>query len=514
MEKTDDINENFSKSSVHSDATNNEQEETDVQPSTSNSFSKTCIDLKTSGKNEKSPLISELDSESNIDDYIKVMVPKEKMAEKLAASRPYNYFLTCITSSPATHNEPLSITFQEIFDPSLGDLESSVQINFVVEENWLLGQYYFAGHIDKPLLILYGWLSGTLPSISEKHPQISAHFIKPSYEIGIHHTKMMLLAYKDGSMRVVVSTANLYEDDWHNRTQGLWISEKLDPLPHSSEKKFGESPTKFRNDLLIYLSCYKLPQLQPWLTRIRKTNFASVNVFLVTSIPGIYNQTSTGYPHGHGRIAYLLAKHSAKINNDSPVVAQASSLGNFGRNKQDWLCGEFLKSFCQGTKIDQLEENPELFIIYPSHNNVENSHDGLLGGGCLPYQNRVHKKQRWLNHFLYQWRADRRHRSQAMPHIKTYCRWRDNKLFWFILTSANLSKSGWGFMTAENKKRVIRNINYEAGVVFFPKFVTKTHYFSMDESDSSTLVFPLLYDIPLTKYTPEDNPFVIDVLST
>lgn len=31
---------------------------------------------------------------------------------------------------------------------------------------------------------------------------------------------MMLLCYEDGSLRVVVSTANLYQDDWDNRTQG------------------------------------------------------------------------------------------------------------------------------------------------------------------------------------------------------------------------------------------------------------------------------------------------------
>lgn len=238
-----------------------------------------------------------------------------------------------------------------------------------------------------------------------------------------------------------------------------------------------------------------------------------INVFLITSIPGTYKQTRNGYPHGHGRIAYLLAKHSAIINSSSAVVAQASSLGSFV-TRHAWLCGEFLKSFSQDTKIDKSEENPELWIIYPSHQNVENSHDGLEGGGCLPYQKHVHKKQRWLNEFLYQWRANTRHRSQAMPHIKTYCRWSDKKLFWFILTSANLSKSGWGFMTGKREKRVIRNINYEAGVVFFPKFVTNTHYFSMDESDTSTPVFPSLYDIPLTKYTPQDNPFVIDALSS
>lgn len=77
----------------------------------------------------------------NIHDYVKVVNPKGKMAQKLADARPYNYFLTCITSSPRTHTEPLSITFQEILDPSLGNLECSVQINFMVEAGWLLGQY-------------------------------------------------------------------------------------------------------------------------------------------------------------------------------------------------------------------------------------------------------------------------------------------------------------------------------------------------------------------------------------
>lgn len=214
----------------------------------------------------------------NIHDYIKVVNPKGKMAEKLAAAKPYNYFLTCITSSPQTHTEPLSITFQEILDPSLGDLECSVQINFMVEAGWLLGQYYFAGHLDKPMLILYGSGSQELETISRTKPQITAHFVKMPTPFATHHTKMMLLGYKDGSMRVVVSTANLYEDDWHNRTQGLWMSDTLEAMPSGCDTAAGESKTEFRNELLKYLSSYKLPQLQSWLTRIRKTDFSSVIV--------------------------------------------------------------------------------------------------------------------------------------------------------------------------------------------------------------------------------------------
>lgn len=214
----------------------------------------------------------------NIHDYIKVVNPKGKMAQKLAASRPYNYFLTCITSSRPTHSEPLSITFQEILDPSLGDLECSVQINFMVEAGWLLGQYYFAGCLNKPLLIIYGSGSPELETISKLKPQVTAHLVKMPNPFSTHHTKMMLLGYTDGSMRVVVSTANLYDDDWDNRTQGLWMSDKLEAMPNGSDTAAGESPTEFRNELLKYLSSYKLPQLQSWILRVRKCNFSAVNI--------------------------------------------------------------------------------------------------------------------------------------------------------------------------------------------------------------------------------------------
>ena len=74
----------------------------------------------------------------DIHKYIDVVAPKGKMAEKLEKTRPFNFFLTCIPSSRPTHDEPLSITFQEILDESLGELECSVQINFMVEIGWLV----------------------------------------------------------------------------------------------------------------------------------------------------------------------------------------------------------------------------------------------------------------------------------------------------------------------------------------------------------------------------------------
>lgn len=236
------------------------------------------------------------------------------------------------------------------------------------------------------------------------------------------------------------------------------------------------------------------------------------NVYLVTSIPGTYTDSTNGYPHGHGRVAWLLSKYSAPISDDTPIVAQSSSLGSFGANPDVWLASEFANSFRRDTQATGLRKMPNVRVIYPSFNNVANSHDHLLGGGCLPYGGKVHEKQPWLNNFLYQWRADGRYRSKAMPHIKTYARFADKKLFWYILTSANLSKAAWGSMNKSKTSQTLRISNYEAGVLYLPKYVTNTNYFSMDQSDATTPVFPSLYDIPLTKYVVDDTPFLSDIL--
>lgn len=101
-----------------------------------------------------------------------------------------------------------------------------------------------------------------------------------------------------------------------------------------------------------------------------------------------------------------------------------------------------------------------------------------------------------------------------MPHIKTYARWSGKKLFWYILSSANLSRAAWGSLSKTKTSPTLRINNYEAGVLFLPKFVVpNATHFSMDESDNNTKVFPFPYDIPLTKYVIDDTPFCIDVLS-
>ena len=426
----------------------------------------------------KSPSASKFHSSPDIDAKIRecfsVVLPRHKMAEKLKNAAPYNFFLTTIAASKETHNEPLSITFQELLDPSLGEIESSVQINFMVDIGWLLAHYHLSRNKEQPLLILYGSDSPELSTVQTKKPNVTAVQVKISTPYGCHHTKMMLFFYKDRSMRVVVSTANLYEDDWENRVQGMWISDRIPELSEGqSFTTHGESVTKFREDLMRYLIAYNIPKLQPVIARIRNMDFSKVNVFFIASAPGSHREMpGRGFSFGHPRLGKLLSEHSAPVDDSCPIVAQSSSIGNLGPNSQSYILSEIAISMRKDSAPVGLRKVPQFKLVYPTFNNVKNSYDGLMGGGGLPYGKAAHDKQPWLNTHLCQWRSNSRNRNRAMPHIKSYCRYSDRGLYWFHLSSANMSKSAWGVFNKSSKLEAILRINsYEAGVLFMPKIM-------------------------------------------
>lgn len=442
--------------------------------------------------------------------FLKVVRPRGKMAAKHAASAPYHVFYTTIDGARETHDQPYSITFLEILDHSLGELKCSLQINFMVEVGWLLAQYYFAGYSEKRLTILYGEDMEDLRTINKKKPQVDAHHVSMATPFGKHHTKMMILCYEDGSLRVVVSTANLYIDDWENRTQGLWFSPQCPELAPDAMPHDGESPTMFKRCLIRYLNHYHMPQLSYYVERVKRCDFSHINVFLVASAPGSHFDQEWSLT----RVSSLLRQHCCVPRDQHqlwPLLAQASSIGSYGKEPKLWLTGDFLHHFTRSKNPPQvLSQPPKLKVIYPSLENVRQSHDGLLGGGCLPYAADAHTKQMWLKDFLYQWKATSTHRDRAMPHIKCYTRTSpDNKMAaFYLLTSANVSKAAWGVINKGNA--ALRVMSYEAGVLFLPRFVINEDFFPLDGDSPNRLVLP--YDVPPTKYTSDMSPWVSDYL--
>lgn len=94
-----------------------------------------------------------------------------------------------------------------------------------------------------------------------------------------------------------------------------------------------------------------------------------------------------------------------------------------------------------------------------------------------------------------------------MPHIKTYCRVSPctSKLAWFLISSANLSKSAWGGNIQKDSAVYVRS--YEVGVLFLPKLFEEDNFEIKDFSDSKKKLFPFIYDIPLSSYKSGDQPW-------
>jgi tyrosyl-DNA phosphodiesterase-1 len=142
---------------------------------------------------------------------------------KLAAAQPYGFLLTKVEACPESHRDGYSVFLSDLLCPSLGCLAASLQINFMVELDFLTMCYEVHSLEKLPLVIVHGAESPELASLPPTS-NIRAVRVKPKYPFGTHHTKLMVLTYSCGGLRIVVHTANLVGSDWTNRTQGLWVS--------------------------------------------------------------------------------------------------------------------------------------------------------------------------------------------------------------------------------------------------------------------------------------------------
>lgn len=286
---------------------------------------------------------------------------------------------------------------------------------------------------------------------------------------GTHHTKMMLLHYTHG-LRVVIHTANMLANDWRQKTQGVWISPIFPPLDASSVET---SESNFKADLVEYLKFYGSPSLNKWVDIIQKHNMSAAKVFLIASVPGRHRDAVRS-SYGHLKLRKILGGAHGPLEKCSswPVISQFSSIGSLGPDADKWLRAQFISSLAKLTCSTDLGlSKPVLKCIFPTVDNVRLSLEGYIAGANIPYSARVDVRQQYLHAYFHQWKSSAIGRSEASPHIKTYCRPNpENKqLAWFLLTSANLSKAAWGELQVQGSQLAIRS--YELGVLFLPKLL-------------------------------------------
>ncbi|KAM3852797.1 tyrosyl-DNA phosphodiesterase 1 isoform 4-T4 [Vipera latastei] len=374
----------------------------------------------------------------------------------LNGQNPFRFFLTKVKGIKSKYNSG-ALHIKDILSPLFGTLVSSAQFNFCIDVEWLVQQYPKEFR-DKPLLIVHGEKRESMAELHEDaHPYKNVRLCQAKLDIafGTHHTKMMLLNYEEG-LRVVIHTSNLIDDDWYQKTQGIWLSPLYPRLPPGSAESDGESHTNFKSDLISYLVSYKSATLMEWVEIIKQHDLSETRVYLIGSTPGRYQ----------------------------------------GNAKEKW-------------------GHLKLRKIYPSVENVRQSLEGYPAGGSLPYSIQTAQKQLWLHSYFHKWSAETSGRSHAMPHIKTYMRVSQDfqKIAWFLVTSANLSKAAWGAFEKNGTQLMIRS--YELGVLFLPsEFDLNTGYFQVKEnmfSNTPVLSFPVPYDLPPEKYEKKDHPWIWNI---
>ncbi|XP_032547151.1 tyrosyl-DNA phosphodiesterase 1 isoform X3 [Chiroxiphia lanceolata] len=389
----------------------------------------------------------------------------------LNGGNPFRFFLTKVSGIEQSYNSG-ALHIKDILSPLFGTLISSAQFNYCIDVGWLVRQYPQEFR-KKPLLIVHGEKRESKAELlAQARPYENISFCQAKLDIafGTHHTKMMLLLYEEG-LRVVIHTSNLIAEDWHQKTQGIWISPLYPRLPKGATGSSGESETNFKSDLISYLMAYNSPILKEWIDLIQEHDLSETRVYLLGSTPGRY-QGSDKEKWGHLRLRKLLKEHALSIpaQESWPLVGQFSSIGSMGADGSKWLCSEFQESLvAAGSGVTPfLKCDVPIHLVYPTVNNVRQSLEGYPAGGSLPYSIQTAQKQLWLHSYFHKWSAEVSGRTRAIPHIKTYMRLSPDfqKIAWFLVTSANLSKAAWGALEKNGSQLMIRS--YELGVLFLP----------------------------------------------
>ncbi|RUS73000.1 hypothetical protein EGW08_019248 [Elysia chlorotica] len=440
--------------------------------------------------------------------------------DMITAFQPFSFFLTKVKDLKNEYNFAGALSLKDILSEAMGKLKASCHFNFMFDMEWLVRQYPDSARI-LPMLLVHGEQGRdelNMKADAQNFSHISLCKAPLDIPYGTHHTKMMFLLYEHG-LRIVIHTANLVPNDWHQKTQGIWVSPVFPPLTNASEK--GDSPTGFKTDLLQYLAAYRSAKLAPWERHIQAHNMTTANVHIIGSVPGRHTLSHKN-SWGHLKLRKVLSERGpdpTRVQN-WPLVGQFSSIGSLGPDKNAWLTTEWATSLnsCKGSSMLQGlgTAQPKLDLIFPSMDNIRLSLEGYNGGGCVPYSIKTAMKQPWLTPFFSQWKSEGRGRSKAVPHIKTYTRHSPDgtQAAWFIVTSANLSKAAWGALEKKGSQLMIRS--YELGVLFLPQYFGYKTSFPVSSKVEDIIkaekdTFPLPYDLPATTYVRGDRPWFIDV---
>ncbi|KAK0205913.1 tyrosyl-DNA phosphodiesterase-domain-containing protein [Desarmillaria ectypa] len=322
---------------------------------------------------------------------------------------------------------------------------------------------------------------------------------------GCMHMKFMIIFYKTGRLRVVISSANLIPFDYRDIENVVWLQD-IPPrgTPIANDLKADDFPATIQRVLHgvnvrrpLELMLQEHPNLP--LRKIEdlrsRWDFGKVKVYLVPSLAGKHD----GWPEvtltGHTRLMMAIRnlglrtkKGKAARKLEVEYQASGSSIGTY---TTQWV-NEFFYSARGESAQDYLDDSkakrakrpyPPLKIIFPSKKTVQESALGIRGGGTM-----FCRKAQWSGKsFPRDKFYDSRSRAgKVLMHTKMIIGLLsdgpidvddsdtedsdievvDAPIGWGYLGSHNFTPSAWGTLSGSAFRPVLNIKNYEIGVVF------------------------------------------------
>lgn len=329
---------------------------------------------------------------------------------------------------------------------------------------------------------------------------------------GSHHSKLMVLVFGDGTLQVVIHTANLIPVDWDNLTQGVWMSPRLKKSAQSGGDGDASADSsighQFKRDFIKYLAAYKTKSTDRAVKLVQEFDFSPVKAHLVASVPGNYQPNGADYRQwGLCRLQKVLQSINCK---GGQLVAQISSIASLGPSQSTYL--NSVEQALNGQPVNS-KDKPlcEMDIVYPTVQDVQESLGGYMSGTSIHLrrqQPQEKKQMEYIGPRLRKWAAVEAGRQRAAPHIKTYFRTTPDSraLKWFMLTSANLSKQAWGIVNKTKGNQWIQS--WECGVLVTANmfgYDSFTPIYKRDCGPDPGVYIRMAYDIPLSRYSSGDK---------
>jgi tyrosyl-DNA phosphodiesterase-1 len=327
----------------------------------------------------------------------------------------------------------------------------------------------------------------------------SANSTTTLMEFGCHHTKMFLVKYRSGRLRVNIHTSNHRPEDFHKKCQAAFIQ---DFLPKTADQIFDSSD--FEETLVTYMESYHFMEPLFWdngpsrreaktlVQHLQTYDFSTAVGVLIPSVPGYHpfgpNKESFGFIKVQKCIQkYCTTKISNAPANPGPIICQFSSIGSLTIPYLDKIAYAWNVDTAH-TRISPSMKPPRgissslLKIIWPTFQEVATSVEGYQGGGSVPGRTKNLTKP-FIGPLLHKWSGapssqNSLGKGNNVPHIKTYYQIssaarpksdEEESMEWFVMTSHNLSKTAWG--EPQNRMvegKVLTVQHWELGVFVSP----------------------------------------------